>query len=262
MSSSEQFIIRATSASLAFAYRRNEEQEVDYESYEMKRGVSLAMHLRDAFQKSPLLTHAPAEVALLVDTPVLLVPADDYNKQSVEQYRYVYPDAPSAVVRSTLLPSLQTMALFAIEKDCAMVLADHFATVHIEPLMARLWDYLLRRDEGASHKTMYVYAYDDKIAVCAFHRRRFVFDNTFNVDNAPDAAYFILGAWKQVNLRGDKDHLLLCGSWRDGEEVTKELQQYLQHVSTMKMSTEFSSSAIAQAKDLPLDLLLQLIKPA
>ncbi len=259
MASTQQFIIRTTDHSLAFALHRDGDV-IDYEEYDFKRSMSLATNLREAFHTSDLLRGAGKEIVVTTDNPVLLVPIEEYDeKQMMEQYTYVYPAAKNIILRSAMLPSLKTMVVFAIDKDLVVVLSDHFETIHIEPIMARLWNFFLRRKENALAKAMYVYFYDNKFFISSFHNKRFVFANVFHADNAQDAAYYILGSWQQINGKGNRDELIVCGVVPYREEFISTIQHFVSRITTFSPADEFHSAIYRQLEKLPLDLMMQFV---
>ncbi len=259
MQATQSLILRITDNSLSFAQSRDSGKVVNYELYDIKLGISLETNLREAFQRSPLLRKAKGSVVVTTDAPVLLVPIDDYGEQVKEQYKYAYPNVDNVVLFSTMLPLLKAVAVFAISKDLGVVLTDHFDDVHIEPLMLRLWDYLMHRDESRESKTMYVYFHESKMEICSFFHRRFVFANTFSAASAQDAVYFILGAWQQINAKGEKDNLVLCGNIPEQEATTQELQQYIRNIACIDAAQEIDKALTEQAESMPLDLMLQFV---
>ena len=72
--------IRAGKNSLSFSVAEGERQ-VTYEPYAMKSGVSMAANLRQAFKESELLLRGYRKARLFIDTPVLLVPVDEFDEK-------------------------------------------------------------------------------------------------------------------------------------------------------------------------------------
>ena len=84
--------IRAGKNSLSFSVAEGERQ-VTYEPYAMKSGVSMAANLRQAFKESELLLRGYRKARLFIDTPVLLVPVDEFDeKQKDTFYQYSFEE--------------------------------------------------------------------------------------------------------------------------------------------------------------------------
>ncbi len=255
-----QFSIRITDSSLSFACRKDGSREIEYEPYDMKISMSPAANLRDAFKNCPILDEAGDRVIVSLGSPLLLIPIDDYDKTQInDQYKYVYPDTEGVLLRSTVLPSPKTIAVFSMSKDLNVVLSDHFEEVVVEPVMARMWDFLLRRDEAVNNRKVYVYFREDKVEISSFSRRRFAFANTFKAKTAGDALYFILGAWKQTGANAEKDILVVCGKTPERDAIMKELQQYIRRVHFLDPCKEFDNAPCTRNEDMPLDLMMQYI---
>ncbi len=259
MPPTDRFIVRITDSTLSFAKRRNGSWDVDFEPYEMKVGMSAATNLREAFHTSRLPGEASGDVTVMLDTPVLLVPVDDYSEgEMAVQYKYAFPDAEGFVLRSAVLPSPKTVAVTALNKDLGVVLGDHFEHARIEPLMARTWDYLLRRDEAFGNKKLHVYFHDGKLEVCSFAHRRFVMANTFAAGTRSDALYYILGAWRHINARAETDSLVISGDVPEREALSRELQQFVRKVEFFEPSADFAAESILRS-GMPLDMMMQFV---
>ncbi len=260
MQATPKFIIRTTDASIAFALLDEGEKGVEYKLYDTNRGMSIAANLREAFLSEPLLKRENGRIVVTVDAPVLLIPIDDYDEnQAEEQYKYAFPDTENVVVYGTELPALKTIATFAVNKDLVVVLSDHFTELHFEPIMAHLWDFLMRRNEASPTKKMYLYFHEGKMEVCSFLRRRFTFANTFKAESEKDITYFTLGAWQQINAKGDKDELIMCGRIPQKDVLSKELGQYIERISCIDPATEFDKALFSKAENMPLDLMMQFL---
>ncbi|MCD8305307.1 MAG: DUF3822 family protein [Prevotella sp.] len=253
------FIVRITDSTLAFALRRDGARDVDYEPYAAKAGMSVAANLREAFHSSRLLGEAKDNVTVMLDAPLLLVPIDDYSEGAMEaQYRLAFPEAEGFVLRAAVLPSPKTVAVFAMDKDLCTVLGDHFEHAEIEPVMARTWDYLLRGEEAFAGKKLHVYFHDGKIEICSFSHRRFVFANTFAAGTASDAAYFILGAWRQINANAETDSLIVSGDMPERGALLKELRRFVRQVSVFSPADGFADEGVLRS-GMPLDMMMQFV---
>ncbi len=244
----ERFVIRVTDHTLTFALSQDGAQTIDHETYPVNAGMSLSTNLREAFKTSRLLTSAHNGVIVSLDSPVLLVPQDDFREEDAAQaYLYAYPETENAVCHHMELPMTGAVAIFAINKDLIVVLQDHYERVTIVPTMGKLWTELSRQDQHSDIKTLHAYFYENKMNLCMFHHRRFAFMNTFRVDSVQDAIYYILGVWQQLNAKSQTDHLVLLGAVPNAESTLAQLHKYINHVD------------VETPSELPLDLTLLLL---
>ena len=79
-------VIRATRNTLAFAaVDPTVQTNLFFEPYTVRSGISVAANLREAFKTSTLLLRGYKRANLLVDTPVMLVPIDEFQEEDVRQ---------------------------------------------------------------------------------------------------------------------------------------------------------------------------------
>ncbi len=263
-----QFVIRITDTTLSFAGRAGGEWKILYEPYYVKMDRSAAANLREAFLTSPLLKSAPRKAVVAVSSPVLLIPLDDYEKDRAgELYEYAYPETEGARLYTSVLPYTKTAAVFPMNRDLGVVLSDHFDEISVEPLMSRLWDFFPScREEGRGRK-MYVYFHEDKMEITAFHRRRFLFSNTFTSgltddtvdDTTNDTLYYILGAWQQTGFSPGEDSLVLCGDLPWGETLAARIRKFVPDVTWLDREKEFGAAVAAQTEGMPLDMVVRLV---
>ncbi len=254
----QQFVIRIADNSLSFALREEGSQDIRYEIYDTRKGISIAANLREAFDKSPLLGMAGRKITVIVDSPVMLTPIDEYEPGNAkEQNNYIFPGHEKQLLAACVLPSFKNTAVFAIDKDLGTVLSDHFEKVRIEPLMARVWEYLLQRNSGSNNKKVYAYFHENKMEVCSFTHNRFTFANSFDAKDRHDALYFLLGVWKQIGCNGMNDDLFLAGRITEREALTDDARQFLRRVYYINPVADFNRAAFTQVVNMPLDMMLQ-----
>ena len=139
--------IRVSYNSLSFSVvDRDAEHQVIYEPYTVKSGVSLAANLRQALKESDLLTRGYAKVRVYIDTPLLIVPIEDFHEEDLDTiYRHAFTGHDSDTILYRVQPSLNVVAVFCINKDLKLVVEDHFANVRFTPILQPVWNYLHQR---------------------------------------------------------------------------------------------------------------------
>jgi len=71
-----QLTIRISEHAMSFS-KREADGTIRHEPYHMKSGVSTAANLRQAFNDSHMLAEQHRSARVLIDTPVLVIPADE-----------------------------------------------------------------------------------------------------------------------------------------------------------------------------------------
>ena len=148
--------IRICKDNMAFSVGDPQESgQLVYEPYHMNAGISIAANLREAFHVSELLQSGYKRVLIELDAPVMLVPTDEYAGQDIEAlYHHTYHQNGSEEILSSVLPDLNAVAVFSINKDLKLVIDDHFQDIRIQPLMQSVWTHCYRRsslEHGASY---------------------------------------------------------------------------------------------------------------
>lgn len=259
----QMLVIRVGRGSLAFAAMRTEggESRVTYEPYTVRSGVSLAANLREAFRTAELPAAAYRRVLVLVDAPVLMVPVDLYNESDAPAlYAHAFPHSGGAVTVADVLPDLNAVAVFGVNKDLKLVIDDRFADAKFGTAIGPVWRYLYKRSFSGSRGKLYGYFHDRKLELFRFGKNRFKFCNSFEVDNAHDAAYFILCVWKQLGMDNDGDELYLVGDIPEKEWLLDEAKSYLRRVYVVNPAGDFNRAAVTQIKGMPYDLMTFFVK--
>ncbi len=248
--------IRVSRGSLAFAIAEPaQEEQVVFTPYTIKSGMSMAANLREAFRNDPTL-HETGRARVLVDSPVLMVPVEEYEERNNEiLYRHSFPDTEGAVVMSNVLPDLNAVVLFAVNKDLKLVVSDNYADVKFTTLMQPVWRYLHQRSFLGIRRKLFAHFHDGALELFSFERNRFVFANRYSVKHMKDAAYFILFVWKELALDQLKDELYLSGDIPDRATLLSEVQLHVKKVATINPSADFNRAPMTAIKGITFDLL-------
>lgn len=254
---SSNIVIRISSNSLSFAYDKGENEGVCFEPYALKNGISLAANLREAFKTSELLNIGVEKAIVLVDAPTLIIPLEEYvEEEADEQYKFVYPGMEGMGTEKAILPAFKNIAVFGISKDLRMVLTDHFDEVKFRPLMFCVWEFLLQRNINGTNRKLFAYFHDGKMDICSFARNRFVFSNSFEVQDIHDALYFLLGVWKNVGCKALNDDVFLLGDIAEREVFTEEAKKFLRRIYYINPSADFNRAQATQITNMPFDMML------
>lgn len=250
--------IRAAANSLSFAVPNGTGiAQIDFKHYVTKSGVSLAANLRGAFKTEEMLRQPPEKAKVLVDSPSLLIPIEEYREADNDLlYFHSFPDTVGATVVSNVLPDLNAVVLFALNRDLKLVVEDHFKDTIYVCLMRSVWDYLHSRSFIGNRRKLYGYFHDNGILeLFSFERNRFVFCNKYDARRMKDAVYFILFVWKQLALDQLRDELFLVGDLPDKDNLLTALRMYVSEVIVINPTATFDRAPITQIKGIPFDMI-------
>lgn len=239
------------------------EPSITYQPHIIKSGMSLPANLREALNDAALQQMGIWKATILVDTPVLLVPIEQFEESTMEaMFCHAFPNKQQLSIHHNVLPELNVVAVFSISKDLNTVLSDNFTSLQIMPVTVPLWRYLHRRSFTGNHNKLYAYLHDHKLDIFSFHQNRFKFCNQFTTRQLQDAVYFLLYVWKQMRMSQENDELHLVGDHSGDElqQLADELKQYLKKVYVINPSAEFNRAHITKVKGLPFDLMTLFMK--
>ena len=255
----QRLTIRISSRSMLFS--TTDGRGVTLERYPLKSGISLAANLREALQQSPMLQEKYLRAYVMMDTPVLTIPVDLFNEKDSETlYRHTFTLQGQQTVMHAVLPELNAVAVFPIQKDLLQVITEHFGQVTVMPVTAPVWRHTHKKSFTGPRTKLYAYFHDRRMEVFCFTQNRFKFNNSFAVNNPNDAVYYLLSVWKQLAMVPEEDELHLAGMLPEKEALTELIRQFIKRVFVNNPSGEFNRSAVTQIEGMPYDMMLHYLR--
>ena len=249
-----QLTIRISAHAMAFA-QTEADGSISYEPYHTKSGVSVAANLRQAFNESRLLAAGHRSARVLVDTPVLIIPAEEFAPGRTEElYAYTFGLDKSSGVTTVEMEVENAVAAFAVNRDLRLVLDDNFKSVAVLPLMLPVWSVLHRDSYNSKARRMYAYLHDRLMEVAVFRQNHFVYSNRFEAAQAADATYFLLNVWQQLGMKAGTDELAIIGHCHEDGKLVPMASEYLSNVRELKAEDLFPPHFASMAAALPFDL--------
>ncbi len=250
-------VIRICRQSLSFTAVQSEKENTPvYKPYTVKSGISMAANIREAFRHVDLLAQHWDRVTVVADTAVMLVPIDEFQQEDQETlYHHTFQNRQGEKILSTVLPSLNAVMLYSMNKDQLQVIEDHFHDVRYTHVCASIWQHFHRRSFTGMNRKLYAYFHDKQVEIFSFQQNRFRFYNRYDNNTPQDAVYFLLYVWKQLGMDQQKDELHLCGSLPEESTLLENLRKYLRKVYTVNPSAEFNRAPMTQVKGMPFDLM-------
>ena len=266
----KRLVIRISRDHLSFSTA--DASEVIYENYPLNSSISMAANLREALRTLPLLENSFGRVLVMVDSPTLMVPTNHFAEEDSEMlYRYTFTNVEQHLVLHTVLPDLNAVVLFAVQKDLYSVIANHFSMaepnadtrsegVSYSPAVAPVWRHLHQRSYTGQRQKLYGYFHGRKMEVFSFQQNRFKFCNSYAVSNPNDALYYLLAVWKQLSMEAEHDELHLAGDIPEREQLMEEAQKFVKRVFYINPSGEFNRAPVTRIQGMPYDLMTLYVK--
>ena len=240
---------------------QNAEQPIVFEPYVVKSGISMAANLREAFKGAELLRTGLNSVRVVVDSPVLMVPVEQFEESKMaDMYHHAFPGNGQDSVLYNVLPDLNAVAVFTINRDLKLVVDDHFQNVRLVCALSPVWRLLHQRSFTGAYNKLYGYFHEQQLDIFAFQQNRFKFCNQFEVRRAHDAIYFLLYVWKQLVMDSEHDELHLLGDLPERDWLMQELKKYLAKAYVINPTAEFNRAPASLIKGMPFDLMTLITK--
>ncbi|MBR5687730.1 MAG: DUF3822 family protein [Prevotella sp.] len=245
----KQLIIRISEQSMAFATAHYDEADkIEFEPFHLRNGISAAANLREAFKSSPLLSRHYDHVEVMVNSPVLLVPLDEFQEEEAPVlYRHTYLGHDDEDIAHVIIAELYSVAVFALQKDLKTVVEDHFTDIHYQPVSLPVWRHLRIEANNGQRKKLFAYFHDKQVEMFYSWQNRVKFYNTFQTAEEYDSLYYLLYVWRQTGLNAETDELRLVGEIPHEEWLTERLRHFLRNVSVINPSDNHT-------KDMPYDM--------
>lgn len=253
-------VIRVGKGSLIFT-TTGEQAQVMYEQFPVNSSITMAANLREALRTSNILTDTYQRTLVMVDSPVLMVPTDLFREEEkTELYFHAFTKKEQQAIMHTVLPDLNSVVLFPIDKDLLTVINDRMSQPSIVAAMTPVWHHLHQRSYTGTHQKLYGYFHDHNMEVFSFGKNRFKFCNTYTANNSSNALYYLLSVWKQLGMEPEHDELHLVGDLPDEEALLNEARQFIKRVFFINPSGEFNRAPITQIAGMPYDIITLYIK--
>ncbi|MCR4603339.1 MAG: DUF3822 family protein [Prevotella sp.] len=253
--------IRIGRSSLAMLEQPSSGSDIIYEPYVVKSGVSMAANLREAFKNSDLLLQAPPRVRVLLDSDVLMVPVELFEENHMEEmHSHAFPRREQEAVYYNVLPDLNAVAVFSMNKDLRLVLDDHFQDVRLIAAIQPVWRYLHQRSFTGIRPKLYAYFHEKRLELFAFQKNRFRFCNSFDASRIKDAQFFIFYVWKQLQMDAVYDELYLVGDIPGEEAMLQDLRKFLQKVYVINPAADYGQHPVLDITGIPYDLQTLVVK--
>lgn len=250
-------IIRAGQGTLTFLTPQADGTYAHH-PYAVKSSMSIAANLRTAFKEEAYLADSGRKAVLLVSTPVLLVPEEEYRGEGEFDLEAAFGSVITGhkgdVKVATPIEGLDAVAVFPVNSDLQMVVKDHFAIVDTQNVMPLVWRHTYNKYyQSGGKRRLFAYFHDKAVDIFCFEQHRVRFANTFQAAHAHDALYYTLFTWKQLGMNVREDELYIIGTMPHGDWLMERYKTYLNNVHA---DTDGEGNTADAGKDMPFDLKL------
>lgn len=161
--------------------------------------------LEKTLRRPHLMEHTFQSVELLVLSPSTCVPLEYFRREEVfPLYNLTFPSlkVSKGEVHYQILPSLEVVELFSLNQQIRQTVQDVYPNVEIVSLEGRAIETIANADRKLQDDSIHFYAMiaPKNMLICCFKEQRLYFATTYTADNDADRLYYIMGAWKNLQM--------------------------------------------------------------
>ena len=210
---------------------------VQTDRYPVPEPSAVADVLRQALKKPYLMDYRFQSVEFAVETQTTIVPLEHFNKSDMLAfYRLCFPTRQSSVadMQYQILSSLEAVMIFCLDQDVLRIVQECYPDVKVCCTDALLLEHFASQQEkrpvpeDAEGRDVYVSFADKRFFVAVFRRGKLQYAASQEASNDNDRAYLLLGIWKALELRAQRDACHLEGASKD---LRKTLAEYILNLS-------------------------------
>ncbi len=183
--------------------------------------------LEKTLRRPHLMEYTFQSVELLVLSPSTCVPLEYFRREEVfPLYDLTFPSlkVSKGEVHYQILPSLEVVELFSLNQQIRQTVQDVYPDVEIVSLEGRAIETIANADRKLQDDSIHFYAMiaPKNMLICCFKEQRLYFATTYTADNDADRLYYIMGAWKNLQMDESAQPLYL-------NNASTELQNQAKH---------------------------------
>ena len=192
--------------------------------------------LRQALRKPYLMDYRFQSVELVADTQTTIVPLEHFNKgDMLAFYRLCFPNqqASLADMQYQILSSLEAVVLFRLDQDILRIVQECYPDVKVCCTDAQQLEHFADLQgkrlapEDAEQRDTYACFDENRMFVAVFRRSKLQYAVSQDASNDDDRTFLLLGIWKSLELRAQKDACHLEGA---SKELQKTLGEYILNI--------------------------------
>ena len=229
-----------------------------YFAYPLERSLPFLANVKgmlreEVFQhayKRVNVVYADARFTLV---PNELLPDEDSRRSTLLYYNHQAKESERVGCNKWERGNLAV--LFPVDRSVWELLSRYNPEVHVYSPVVLLLEYFGGKSSLGNTQKMYACMEGDFLYVFCFSRGNLLFANSFEVNGAADAAYYLLYAWKQQGYSQERDELHVSRSLASlPGNLLEELRAFVRHVFVMNPDSGFCRLFAGDADAVPFDL--------
>lgn len=200
-------------------------------------------HIEDAVYDDQLLTDDYDTSILVRPRATLLVPPDFVDVDDTDAVSEVMTAVDGSDRKDVWGEPLgEAVVLYSLPAGIRGFLGRTFLTEDVHHVMVPYVSHFAPKAAAEGGEKMWVHLHEHGVDMAAFRDGRLLHAGCWTCAPGPDAAYYILFAWRALGLDPDRGELKLSGKETLRREVMTSLRRHISYVSLVVTSSAMSEA--------------------
>ncbi len=214
-----------------YIYKEGESKPAEQQRVPLPDGELPHTVLERALTRERLMELQYDTVEMVVDSPTTRIPLEEFQREDIEAlYRLTFPETNPTQVRICyeILPYLEVAELFSVDRLLLDMVTHLFPEVQLHSLQGRILEDEAKKElkNSPDHRHMHVYRIPSGLFVYVLKRKRLHFACTYAPGAEADALYYVLHAWKVLQLDAMED----CCVLHHCNHLAADLGKYIKNI--------------------------------
>ena len=161
-----------------------------------------------------LVDYPLAQVEIVADTPATLLPLEDFRSSDVHAlYRLNFPSSTTRIADEhyEIMPAMEAVVIFSLSDEIHQAVLSLYPQAIVRSRQSLLLEEALQttRMTQSSARQFHAFIGEDNLFVCLFEQGKLRFASAYSAATDADRLYYLLAAWKSLQLSETQDRLLL-----------------------------------------------------
>lgn len=259
----QRLYLRVSTGTLSFAvYHPFGGKPPVVENYEVNPTASLNVNLKEALSSLPLAQENFSRAEILLNVPYSLKPIELFNEEeAADIYHQCFHESQHDRVFYDVAGNLGAALVYGMSEAFCRVIDDNFQTAHFSSTTTAVANRFAEAARGVRNGVTYVYSHENLLDIFAFRNGRLLLGNRFATRGIEDAAYYVMLAVKTLQLNAEEDEFHVVEQGKTNGALTARLADFLVKVNRVDLKKAFAHIPLANAEDVPYDMMAFLVQP-
>jgi hypothetical protein len=179
-----------------------------------------------------------------------LIPAPLFNPGKKDEYfKFNHIKEDQDIVLANKLIDPDAFLVFSVSKPISDIITGYYPRIHPLHHLKPLLNQISHKRKSVHGNYIHIHVEREFFNLIIFDHSKLRFCNTFNYRNIMDILYFVLNAFKNLDIK-QEDTIYLSGLTEKYDDLSSNLSIYVRNVKFAEISGNFSFSYVFDDVDL------------